>query len=86
MTPATREALERTITHDRNEQASRILYMLDDLLPVNSDATISMARDLSSGLTVVRHSDYGSFRGVTARDAFAQLTQRADLVPETKRS
>jgi len=86
MTPTTRESIERAITHDRNEQASRILFMLDDLLPIGSDSTIIMARDQSSGLTVVRHSEYGSFRGVTARDAFAQLTQRADLVPETKRS
>jgi len=86
MSPQTREAIERAVINDRNEQASKILYMLDDLLPVYSDATITMARDLSSGLTVVRHSEYGSFRGVTARDAFAQLTQRADLAPETERS
>jgi hypothetical protein len=86
MSPQTREAVERAVLNDRNEQASKILGMLDDLLPINSDSTITIARDTSSGLTVVRHSGYGSFRGITARDAFAQLTQRADLAPETERS
>ena len=66
----------------RADQAQTILDGLD--LEIKPATAITIARD-EHGVALVRHPDYGTFRGASVRDALAQMLQ-ALACPPTRRT